>query len=337
MPAKIRFGVLGAARIALNKVIPAMQTSDLTVVTAIASRDPSRAREAAATLGIERVYGSYAELLADPEIDAVYNPLPNHLHVHWSIRAADSGKHVLCEKPIGMNSAETAELIAARDRNRVQIAEAFMIRTHPQWLRAKELVDSGEIGDLRAIVAAFSYFNADPANIRNRADIGGGALMDIGCYPIHASRYLFGSEPRNVTARIERDPAFGTDILTTAILNFPKGHCLFTCSTQLVPYQRVQILGAKGRIEVEIPFNAPPDKPTVIRVDTGGALDGSQIRTEEFPVRDQYRLQAEAFARAIRGENPVPVSLEDSEANMRVIEAILRADSYGRWEAPGPS
>jgi predicted dehydrogenase len=335
MPRKIRFGVLGAAKIALLKVIPAMQASEETEVVAIASRDAAKAQDAASRLGIAKAYGSYEEMLDDPDIDAIYNPLPNHLHVLWSIRAADAKKHVLCEKPIGMNSQEARDLIAARDRNKVQIAEAFMIRCHPQWLRAKEIVGSGEIGELRAIVGTFSYFNADPHNIRNKTEMGGGGLMDIGCYPIHASRYLFGSEPRNVCARVERDPAFGTDILTSAILNFPGGHCIFTCSTQMTPYQRMQIVGTKGRIEIEIPFNAPPDKPTRIFLDIGGALDGSQIRVEEFAACDQYRLQGDAFARAVRGEAPVPVPLEDALANMQVIEAILRSDSWARWEAPG--
>lgn len=335
MPAKIRFGVLGAAKIAVQKVIPAMQSGAETEVMAIASRDGAKAREAAAKLGVPKAYGSYEELLADPEIDAIYNPLPNHLHVEWSIRAAQAGKHVLCEKPIGLNAAEARNLIAARDQYGVVMAEAFMIRCHPQWLRAKEIVDSGEIGPLRCVLAAFSYFNTDPGNIRNRTDMGGGALMDIGCYPIHVSRYLFGEEPRNCAARIERDPAFGTDALTSVILNFPSGHCVFTCSTQMNPYQRVQAIGAKGRVEIAIPFNAPPDAPTRIFVDLGGALDGSQIRTEEFAVTNQYRLQGEAFAQAIRGERPVPVALEDSLANMQVIEAILRADSFLRWEAPG--
>jgi predicted dehydrogenase len=335
MSRKIRFGVLGAAKIAVQKVIPAMQSSDETEIAAIASREESKARETAAKLGIAKAYGSYEELLADPEIDAVYNPLPNHLHVEWSIRAAAAGKHVLCEKPIGLSAAEARSLIAARDRHGVVMAEAFMIRCHPQWLRAKEIVDSGEIGTLRAVLAAFSYFNDDPNNIRNRPDMGGGALMDIGCYPIHASRYLFGEEPRNASARIEHDPAFGTDIRTSAILNFPSGHCAFTCSTQMNPYQRMQISGSKGRIEIEIPFNAPPDRPTRIFVDIGGALDGSGIRAEEFPVCNQYRLQGDAFAQAIRGERAVPVPLEDSLANMQAIEAILRADSFQRWEAPG--
>jgi predicted dehydrogenase len=335
MPRKIRFGVLGAAKIALRKVIPAMQLSEETEVAAIASREITKAREAASALGVAKAYGSYEDLLADPDIDAIYNPLPNHLHVKWSVAAAAAGKHLLCEKPLGLNVQEVRELIAARDRYRIVAAEAFMIRCHPQWLRAKEIVDSGEIGELRSIIGAFSYFNDDPANIRNKADLGGGGLMDIGCYPIHASRYLFGDNPRNVCSRIERHAEFGTDILTSAILNFSNGHCIFTCSTQMSPYQRMQLIGTKGRVEIEIPFNAPPDAPTRILVDLGGALDGSSVRVEEFAACDQYRLQGDAFARAVRGEESVPVPLEDSLSNMQVVEAILRADAFGRWEAPG--
>jgi predicted dehydrogenase len=257
----VRWGVLGVAKIATKKVIPAMQQAAACQIAAIASRDLEKAIAAAAELGIARAYGSYEELLADPEIDAVYNPLPNHLHVPWSIRAAEAGKHVLCEKPVSLNVAECRALIDVRDRTGVKIGEAFMVRTHPQWLRARELVRSGELGRLRTIVSAFSYFNRDPANVRNVADWGGGALMDIGCYPIQISRFLFDEEPIHVAGRIERDPDFGVDRLTSGLLEFPSGHSVFTCGTQMVPYQRVQILCERGRIEVEIPFNGSAPAP----------------------------------------------------------------------------
>jgi predicted dehydrogenase len=260
MRQKVKWGVLGAARIALNKVIPAMQAGDWSQVVGIASRDSSRAQRAASELKIARSYGSYDALLDDPEIEAIYNPLPNHLHVPWSIRAAEAGKHVLCEKPIAVSVAETLKLIETRDRTGVKIGEAFMVRTHPQWLRAREIVRSGEIGDLRAVAGAFSYYNRDPKNVRNVPEWGGGALMDIGCYPIVTSRFLFGEEPRRVCGLLERDPDFGIDRLTSAILEFPSGQSIFTCSTQLVPYQRMQICGTRGRMEIEIPFNAPPDR-----------------------------------------------------------------------------
>ncbi len=334
-PKKLRWGVLGAAKIALTKVIPAMLRGTLTSVVALASREESRAWEAAARLGIDKAYNSYEALLADPDIDAIYNPLPNHLHVPWTEKAARAGKHVLCEKPIALKAAEARTLIPVRDQTGVLIAEAFMVRTHPQWIRTRELVAQGEIGTLRTVLGAFSYFNRDAANIRNVESYGGGALMDIGCYPVHLSRWLFGAEPKQCVALMERDPDFGTDRLTSALMHFPDGHAVFHCSTQQVPYQRMQILGTEGRIEVEIPFNAPPDHPARILIDRGGALDGSGIRIEEFPVCDQYTLQGDAFARAVRGDLPVPVSLEDSVANMQAIESLFRSVSWGRWESPG--
>jgi predicted dehydrogenase len=334
MQRKLRWGVLGVAGIAVKKVIPAMQNSEWTEVVAIASRNRDRAREAADPLGIARAYGSYEELIQDPEIDAIYNPLPNHLHVPWSIKAAEAGKHVLCEKPIALNVAELRELIAVRNRTGVKIGEAFMVRSHPQWLRARELVRSGEIGDLCAVVGAFSYFNRDPQNIRNVPEYGGGGLMDIGCYPINTSRFLFDREPQRVVGLLENDPEMKVDRLTSAILDFAPGQAIFTCSTQLVPYQRMQIFGTKGRIEIEIPFNAPPDQPCRIFVDDGSDLRGQSARVEELPVCDQYTLQGDEFSRAIRERTEVPVPLEDSLANMQVIEALFRSAADSNWQSP---
>lgn len=330
---KLRWGVLGVANIAVKKVIPAMQQSERTFVAAIASRDLVRAKEAAASLGIEEAYGSYEELLADQSIDAVYNPLPNHLHVPWSVKAAEGGKHVLCEKPIALTAAECQQLIAVRDRTGVRIGEAFMVRTHPLWLRAKEIVGSGEIGTLRATMSAFSYFNRDPANIRNVRDIGGGGVMDIGCYPITMSRFLFGREPDRAVALVDRDPDMHTDRLASAILDFGFGNqAVFTCSTQLVPFQRMQILGSNGRIEIEIPYNIPPDEPTRIFVDDGRLLAGRSARAEEFPIANQYTIQGDLFSKAVQEGTEVPVTLEDALANMRVIEAVLRSGQSGVWE-----
>jgi predicted dehydrogenase len=330
MPEKVRWGVLGAANIATQKVIPAMQRGECSEVVAIASRDRVKAASAAAELGIARAYGSYEELLADAEVEAVYNPLPNHLHVPWSIRAAEAGKHVLCEKPIALSVAECQTLIAARDRAGVKIGEAFMVGTHPQWLRARELARSGEVGEMRAVVTAFSYFNRDPKDIRNIPECGGGALLDIGCYPIFISRFLFGEEPVRVQGLVERDPEFGTDRLTSAVLDFPSGQSIFTCSTQLVPYQRVQILGSRGRIDIEIPFNAPADRPCRLFVDPGGAT----ARIDEIPVCDQYTIQGDCFSRAIREGGEVPVPLEAALRNMAVIEAVFRSARTGQWERP---
>jgi predicted dehydrogenase len=329
MNRKIRWGVIGVAKIATAKVIPAMQQGEFSEIVAIGSRDLSRAQEAAASLGIPKARGSYEELLADPEIDAIYNPLPNHMHVPWTLRAMESGKHVLCEKPIALSATEAFQLIAARDANRVKVGEAFMVHTHPQWLRAREILHSGEIGSLRAFNFVFSYTNRDPHNIRNRADIGGGAIMDIGCYPIHTSRWVFGAEPRRVSCLIEKDPQFGTDRLSSAILDYPGGHAVFTCSTQMTPYQRAQIFGEAGMIEIEIPVNAPNHQETRINVRTG---DGS--RTETIPVCDQYTLQGDAFSRAILEDGPVPVSLENAVHNMAVIDALFASARTGSWICP---
>jgi len=334
MPAKVRWGVLGAANIALTKVIPGMQRAANCEVTAIASRDYDRAASAAQSLGIGTAFGSYTALLEAPDIDAIYNPLPNHLHMPWSNQAMQAGKHVLCEKPITLTVAECRRMIAVRDQQRVVAGEAFMVHSHPQWLRARAIARSGEIGDLRAIQCSFSYDNRDPRNVRNVLEYGGGGLMDIGCYPITMSRWMLGREPRRMLALIERDPVFGVDRLASAVLDFDECQSAFTVSTQIVPYQHMQFLGTRGRIEVEIPFNAPPDRPTRLFVDTGGGLFGEDVRTEEIPVCDQYTAQGEAFSRAILEGTPVPTPLEDALGNMAVIEALFRSEKSGRWEQP---
>jgi predicted dehydrogenase len=328
----VRWGVLGVARIATKKVIPAMQKSDLTPVVAVASRDFAKAQTAAEELDIQKAYGSYEEMLADPDIDAIYNPLPNHLHVPWSIKAAEAGKHVLCEKPLSLNLAGVRELIEVRDRTGVAIGEAFMVHTHPQWIRVRELIRSGRIGDLRSIFGFFSYFLSDHKNVRAVAEWGGGGLMDVGCYPIHCSRFIFGEEPRRTVGLLENHPQINVDTLASAILDFPSGQCIFTCSMKLVPYQRMQFFGTKGRIEIEIPFNAPPDRPCRIQIDDGGDLSGSTITTELIDICDQYAIQAIEFSRAIRGVGSVPVPLEDSYKNMAVIESLFRSSASGKWE-----
>jgi predicted dehydrogenase len=334
MSKKIRWGVLSTANIGLKKVLPGMQQGEYSSIDAIASRDLSKAKEAAAKLGIPTAYGSYEELLADPNIDAIYNPLPNHLHVPWTIKAAEAGKHVLCEKPLSLTVAEAETLLAVRARTGVKIGEAFMVDCHPQWIRLRELLDEGRIGELRSVLGYFSYYNVNADNIRNKVDVGGGALMDIGCYLIHASRYGFRQEPTRVVGSIDRDPQMKTDRLTSAILEFPGGQSVFTCSTQLVPYQRVHFLGAKGRIELEIPANAPPDRPTRLFIDSGSDLFGGGITTETFPVCDQYTLQGDAFSKAILNNTEVPVPIEDAIRNMAVIEAIFRSGTTGQWESP---
>jgi predicted dehydrogenase len=328
----VNWGIISTALIGTAKVIPAMQKSKHCRIQAIASRDLPLAKKWAEKLGIPKAYGSYEELLADREIEAVYNPLPNHLHVPWSIKAAEAGKHVLCEKPIALDAKEAEQLVAARNRTGKLITEAFMVRSHPQWLRARELVRQGKIGELRAVQGLFTYFLADPKNVRNMADIGGGGLYDIGCYPIVTSRFLFEAEPTRVVGLIERDPVMKIDRLASAILDYPKGQATFTCATQLVPYQRMQILGTKGRIEVEIPFNAPPDKPCRIFVDDGSALGDASAKDEAFPVCDQYAIQGDLFSEAIRSGKPVEFPLENAVQNMRIIDAIFRSAKSGGWE-----
>lgn len=332
MPA-VRWGVLGVAGIAVNKVIPAMQRAAGCEVAAIASRDLSRAQRAARDLGVPVAYGSYQALIDDPTIDAIYNPLPNHLHRAWTIAAAERGKHVLCEKPIGMNAREAEDMLVVRDRTGVRIQEAFMVRTHPQWVKTMEICQSGGIGMLRSYVGVFSYYNDDAGNIRNIADAGGGALMDIGCYLLTTSRMVFGEEPSRVMGIVERDATAGVDTLTSMILDFPSGQAIGTCGTRMVPYQRVQVIGTTGRVEIEIPFNAPNDRPCRIWIDRSGDLTGSGIETIEFPVCDQFTIQAERFAVAVRDGGDVIYPLELSVRNMQLIDALFRSAASGRWEA----
>jgi len=327
---KVRWGILSTANIGLQKVIPGIQKSAHSEVVAIASRELGRAQAAADSLGIAKAYGSYEELFADPDIDAIYNPLPNHLHVPMTVAAAQAGKHVLCEKPMALSAAD-AQALRACPPDRL-VLEAFMIRFHPQWARAREIVRSGELGEIRSINAVFTYFNADPANVRNQADIGGGGIMDIGCYPITAARYLFESEPLRVVSLVERDPGFGTDRLASVLADFGGGRQLsFTCSTQTVPHQRVQVLGSKGKLEVIIPFNAPADERTAITVDTGAPFDGSLARREILPAVDQYAEQAEAFALAVLGQSSLPWGIDDAIASMKVIDAIFASEKSGGW------
>ena len=326
--AKVRWGVLSTANIGVGTVIPAMQQCQFGELTGIASRDPRAAERVAQQFGFAKSYGSYEALLADPEIDAIYNPLPNHLHVPWSVKALEAGKHVLCEKPIARTEAESQPLFdAAKQFPKLKVMEAFMYRFHPQWQRTRELVQGGEVGDLRTIQVFFSYFLDDPNNIRNRADVGGGALLDIGCYPISVARFLFDAEPRRVSAIVEKDPLFHTDRLISGILDFGSGTSTFTCGTQLAPHQRVTVVGTKALIEIEIPFNAPADRPCRIWVQRDGAREEIS-----FPVSNQYTLQADGFARAILDDTEVPTPLEDARANMRAIDALRRSAGAGELD-----
>jgi len=327
----VRFGVLGVSSFAMNKLLPAMLPAKGIELAAIASRDLDRACDAASILGIPKAYGSYEDLLADASIEAVYIPLPNHLHTPYAIRALQAGKHVLCEKPMGLNAGEIRALIDARNSSGKLCAEAFMIRTHPQWERAIQIVRSGALGSLRMVSAAFSYNNTDPSNVRNVAAFGGGGMYDIGCYAVYSARALFGEEPLRASALMESDPVFQTDRLATAILEFPSGHAHFHVSTQLVAYQRVIALGTNARLEIEVPYNAVNDAPCRLWIDDGSGLQGESMREESFPVCDQYTIEAERFARAVRGLEPQAVTLEDSLGNARALDAVFAAARSGLW------
>ncbi|MDH4451494.1 MAG: Gfo/Idh/MocA family oxidoreductase [Rhodoferax sp.] len=331
---KVRWGVLSTAKIGMEKVIPALQRSQWCEVQAIASRALPSAQAAAAKLGIPKAYGSYAELLADPSIEAVYNPLPNDQHVPLTLAAARAGKHVLCEKPVALTATEAAQLREVADK--VHIMEGFMVRFHPQWLRTRALVHSGALGEVRVVQAWFSYFNRQAANIRNDASKGGGALMDIGCYPIVAGRFVFGAEPVRVMALADMDPDFGVDRTVSALLDFGQGRRLdFTVSMQSAPYQRVHVVGTDKRVDIEIPFNAPQGQETRLFVDDGKVVGGRDAVQETFEACDQYSLQGDAFSLAIRGVHPLPYGVEDAIQNMRIIDALRASQRSGRWETVG--
>ncbi len=330
---KIRWGILSTAKIGVAKVIPAMQKGTLTEVVAIASRTEAKACEAADKLGIPKSYGSYEALLADPEVDAVYNPLPNDQHVPWSIKALEAGKHVLCEKPIGLSAAEGRELAdASAKQPNLKLMEAFMYRHHPQWKLAKELVKAGKIGKLRTIQTFFSYYNDDPHNIRHDPAMGGGGLMDIGCYAISLSRFLFDAEPARVVGHVETDPNWGIDRMASAIMDFGDGgSATFTCSMAVTAFQSVQIIGTEGRIELsEVPFNAPNNVPCALRVQR----NFGEIERIELETCDQYTIQGDLFARSILNDTPVPTPIEDAIRNMDTIEAILASGRSGGWVVP---
>jgi len=333
----IRWGVLGAAKIAKARTIPALQSSARSQVVAIASRDLGTAQAAAAECGIPRAHGSYDALLADKDVDAVYIPLPNHLHVPWTTRAARAGKHVLCEKPIALTASEARELLHVRDETGVQIVEAFMVRSHPRWHAAKHVVESGRIGSLRTIAAHFSYARKGGENIRSKVEWGGGAILDIGCYPVMMSRWMFGCEPLEVMCTIDRDAEFGIDALASAILRFPTGLATFTCSGELALRQSMQLMGTTGFIDIPVPFNPSETLPTELVLDDGRDLAGSGAQRIAFSVVNQFAAQGDAFADAVEGRAGVAVTLEDSIANMAVLDALFRSGASGRWERPAES
>ena len=328
---KVRWGIISTANIGMKYVTPGIMKSQHSEVVALASREVGMAEAALVQLGLPqaRAYGSYEDLLADPDVDAVYNPLPNHLHVPITLAAARAGKHVLCEKPIAITSKEAEQLrTAPKD---ILITEAFMVRYHPQWHRAREIVRSGELGEVHLVRGAFFYYLDDPTNVRNLADIGGGGLLDVGCYCVIAGRYFFETEPRRAVALVDRDPKFRTDRLASVIADFGNGRQLsFVCGTQTAGRQTVEVMGTKANLEIVIPFNAPLGQKTAITV--GSGVDRDLQRREIIPEVDQYTAQAEVFALAVLGKQQLPYNVEDAITQMRVLDAIFRSEKSGNWE-----
>ncbi len=327
----VRWGVLSTSSFAEKSFLPGIRQGPLVELAAVASRDLTRSTEFAERNDIPTAYGSYEELLADPTIDVIYNPLPNDLHVEWTRRAAEAGKHVMCEKPMGLNAAEVATLLPLATK--VHIAEAFMVRFHPQWHETRELVRSGSLGAISHGHVAFSYMNVDGTNIRNIASNGGGAMYDIGCYAVVAARWFFEAEPVRVAALMDIDPTFCTDRLTSGIFDFGDGRsCTFSVSTQAVYHQRVQIHGSDARLEMTIPFNPLGDAPAIYLTHRGESIDGLDAERHVVPANNQYTSQGEAFSRRVREEAPTDAPLRDALTNMGIIDAVFRAASSGRFE-----
>ena len=328
---KLKWGVLSTANIGLQKVLPAIQKSENGVVYAIASRNDRTARDAASHLSIPVSYSSYQDMLDDPEVEAVYNPLPNHMHVEWTIKAMEAGKHVLCEKPLALNQDDIRTLIKLRNKTGLTVCEAFMVRYHPQWIMTKKSVQEGKIGDLKNIQGFFSYYNIDKNNIRNIKEAGGGGILDIGCYPVTTSRLIFDEEPLRVASIIEFDPETETDRLASVLMEFPSGEASFSLSPPPLFFLKMHIFGTKGHLEVEIPFNAPPERSCRVFMSKGEHYYEDH-ELLEFPLCDQYTLQSESFVRTVRGEQINQLPLEDALSNMKVLDAIFKAGRSRKWE-----
>jgi len=326
----VRWGILSVSKHYRLRVHEQVKDSAVARFVGIASRDREKAAAEAAQLGIQRSYGSYEALLADPEIDAVYIPLPNHLHASWIKAAADAGKHILCEKPFAMDATEAEEAIRYARSKGVRVMEALMYRFHPQWVRAKQIVSSGEIGKVVFMQVQFSFSNKDPGNIRNKRETGGGAIMDIGCYAVSSSRFIMGREPRRVLSLVSRDPELGVDMLSSGLLDFGEGQAQFSVSTQAFAAQRVEVVGASGKLSLEIPFNMYPDVPAELSVTTSIGT-----RTVRCGPEGQYRLMFDAYSERILAGEPEPTPAEDAIANMQVLDALFRSETSGNWEVPG--
>jgi predicted dehydrogenase len=332
MTEPVRWGILSTSSFAEKRFLPGLRKSPSIHVAAVASRSIESARAFAEANGIPTAYGSYEAMLADPSIEVVYNPLPNHLHVEWTAKAAAAGKHVLCEKPMAMTAAELDTLRPFADK--VHIAEAFMVRLHPQWIDVRERVRAGELGSLTHAHVAFAYTNTDGSNIRNVRNVGGGALYDIGCYCVMAARWFFDAEVQRAVALFDRDPAFDTDRTTTGLLDLGNGrHVAFSCSTQSVPHQRVHLFGTKGRVEITIPFNQPQDATCTYFTHDGVSLDGFDQLPTVVPTADQYQLEGEWFSNLVRTQSPTSIWLDDAVRQAKVLDALFRSETTGQLEA----
>jgi len=324
---KIKIGVIGVSGHLQSRILLPMTKSDKVEVVALASRDIEKAKGVAKTWGIQKAYGDYNELLEDPDIDAVYIPLPNHLHLEWIKKAVKANKHVLCEKPLTLNSIETKEVMDLAKNNNVKIMEAFMYRFHPKWKMVNELMKVNGIGEVQSIHTVFTYSNNDPKNIRNIKDYGGGALMDIGCYAISSARYILGNEPSRVLGLSSYSESTETDVLSSGIMDFGKSRALFTVSTSLFPAQEVKVYGTGGTLEVIIPFNDNYDMKGQVKIVTGLGE-----RIVEFEPVNQYGEMLNAFADSINGDTPVPVSLKDSYMNMQIMDQLIKSSENNLWE-----
>lgn len=323
-----RWGILSTANIGINQVIPAICASENGVAHAIASRDLAKARHVADRFGMKHAFGSYDELLACDEIDGIYIPLPTSQHVEWTLKAAKAGKHVLCEKPIALKTAEIDALIAARDQYGVVISEAFMVYYHPQWIKLRELLHEGVIGHLRRVEGVFTYFNNDPANMRNQLSLGGGGLPDIGVYPVVTTRMSTGLEPKRIRAQIEFDPTFKTDRYASVEAQFDGFDLHFYVATQMAYRQSMIFHGDKGYIEVHAPFN--PLKYDHARISVHNVTRDTTT-TYSFQNINQYQLQAETFVRKARGAPVSVFSLENSKGNQHFIDMVYEAGKKGNW------
>jgi len=326
----IRWGILSVSNHYRLRVHDQVKESPLARVLGIASRDAEKAAQEARKLGIPKSYGSYEALLADPEIDAVYIPLPNHLHAAWVKAAADAGKHILCEKPFALNAGEAREAIEYARSKGIRVMEAFMYRYHPQWARAKQIVESGEIGKVVFVQAHFAFNNKDPKNIRNMKEAGGGAIMDIGCYAVSSARFIMGGEPKRVISLVKRDPQLGIDMLSSGLLDFGGAQAQFSVSTQAFAAQRIEVVGSSGKLSFQIPFNMYPDVPAKLSVTTSVST-----RTVLCGPAGQYRLMFDAYSANLLAGKPEPTPAEDATANMEILDALFRSEASGRWEELG--